>query len=184
MGCAGCDDCPQDAWHLHVTVLESDTTVLEGLIRRHGGKVVRITNVMSDSSRNYDEIIPTCFFRGSESHATMRLFQVACELEQRGFEIARLKIEGDARAVPTGRALYYEAHLKNLDEWRAGRLPLSINARDEKIWTVRHGDWMTVRNLCDKLRVESARVEACVLDTAPELDDEWLRSYERGTVAP
>lgn len=193
MSCAGCDHCPEDHWHLHVTVAGDFRTILADRCAElsRPAKLVRVTNVMRDGS-DYVESIPTLHFRGTEAHAVHALFDMACELQHpaRPYMVTRLKIEGDARVVPPGRALYYETHLKDLvpeAEVRAKnlRLPRSLNAREQSIYTVRYPvygqvyelAWSLLRN--DTKRV--LRIEACVLDTAPELDDAWIN--QRGPAA-
>lgn len=141
MTCAGCDDCPTDRWHLHVTVrphwswsLRDVAGALEREIERHDIKPVVVTNHLRDG-RSYRELIPTKHFEGSEADASRELFMMGMLLNNAGWRVRRLKIEGDARIVPNGRALYYEAHVKSprVDV----PLPRSTNARGENIYTVR-----------------------------------------------
>lgn len=181
MTCGGCDDCPQDAWHLHVTVqphwswtLTDVASALQRDIERHGVKPVVVTNHFRDG-RSYKELIPTKHVVGTESEAARTLFNLGILLNNAGWRVRRLKIEGDARRVPPGRALYYEAHVK------ASRithvLPRSTNAKGEDIFTVRDVDLMTVRQTLNGWWPDGAishRIEAAVLDTRPEMDEEWI----------
>lgn len=188
MSCAGCDDCPRGAWHLHVTVGSvlrnefwsgSEYQQLE-LIRVLGYKDVCVRNLMPDGS-DYNEIIPTINYVGSEAKATAKLFEMGAELLRVGFTIKRLKIEGDPMQVAAGRALYFEAHIKGFGkiDWR---LPTSVNLKGEKIRTLRKKTLLDMQLQFDQwwdttngeLDVRKHRIEACVLDTAPELDNAWM----------
>lgn len=212
MSCAGCDDCPQDAWHLHVTVdrggdnVHISATGFTIDMNQLGYRPVSVWNVMQGDPpdatygdprvRSYREWIPTQHFRGSEAKATYELFVMGHRLKNLGWIPRRLKIEGDARLVTSGRALYYEAHVKPKEPLSYVRtirlngeyLAISVS-KESPIVTIRqssleelnHQFWL-LSNVCD-LRDVKRRVEACVLDTAPELDDEWLKSNGRGMLA-
>lgn len=191
MGCAGCDDCPQDAWHLHVTVrphlrwsLTDTAKAIEQDIIGEGIRLVHVTNVFREPRRNYVEMIPTQHLKGaSEGEATFKLFMMARLLSNRGWRITRLKLEGGAPRVVRGRALYYEAHAKIQPEHEtlahSLRLPLS-RTKDKMIATIRNTypedvdqTWNYMHYLGMTLG-QPMRIEAAVLDTAPELDNEWI----------
>lgn len=188
MTCAGCDDCPQDAWHLHVTVkpphqwsFTDITRALECDMVRMGARPVVVTNHFAPRHNRppYKELIPTKHFKGSESNASREIFKMGVLLNNSGWRVKRLKIEGDARSmrIPEGRALYYETHIKGAPIDGA---PRSTNAKGQAILTVRRGTLRDVRDACLNLFADTGhecpvlRIEAIVLDTAPELDHDWI----------
>lgn len=188
MTCAACDDCPADAWHLHITVkpprewgFADISRALECDIARLKIKPVVVTNHFRDARPPYKELIPTKHFKGSEAEATRELFRLGTLLNNSGWRIRRLKIEGDARVVTPGRALYYEAHVKNPSHPDA-RVPRSTNAKGDDIYTLRHPamgnvyeNALRLHGYNDPWRAPiNVRIEACVLDTAPERDNEWM----------
>jgi hypothetical protein len=189
MTCAGCDpkDCPQDAWHLHVTVLPhwswslSDVaSALRRDVERHGVRPIVVTNHFRDPARSpYKELIPTKHFRGSEADASREIFRMGVLLNNAGWRVKRLKIEGDARSmrIPEGRALYYEAHVKNPSVDLG--FPRSTNAKGDVIQTIRKHVMRDVRDsalnaYADRGVCPLLRIEAAVLDTNPQLDEEWI----------
>lgn len=182
MTCATCDDCPQDAWHLHVTVrphwswtLKDVASALQRDVERHGVRPIVVTNHFRTPGRPpYKELIPTKHFRGTETDASREIFKIGVLLNNSGWRVRRLKIEGDARTVPHGRALYYEAHVR--DRAASGHLPWSVNAKGEVIYTARRTYLFDLNNLLDRtIPITAARrIEAAVLDTRPELDEEWI----------
>lgn len=193
MSCAGCDDCPDGHWHLHVTVERRDgmpgyisKTGYELDMRRLELRPTTVLNIMRDESQNYREHIPTRHFAGSEAKATALLFDTAIDLARLGYWPKRLKIEGDARMpIRIGRALYYEAHAKvPMTPQRAleliDNLPISVTKK-HVVATIRGHSVGEVMNILTDASAmlgidpRNARVEACVLDTAPELDDAWMR---------
>ncbi len=188
MSCAACDNCPRDTWHLHVTVASKILTPADEAHFRdkYGIKFVRVHNMVQDQP-GYPELIPTMHVKCSEAVAIRRLMDMHHVLLSHGFGILRHKIEGNASTiVGRDRVLYYESHLKNLlpeAEARAKnlRVPLSINARGERIYTIRHPAVGHVYELAWSLsraeedHTRTPRIEACVLDTAPELDDSWMK---------
>jgi hypothetical protein len=97
-------------------------------------------------------------------------------LNNAGWRVKRLKIEGDARAVTPGRAVYYECHLRNLP----GDIPLARSTTPRSTFhTCRCPSYI---ELMGELRIHlpeevcrDARIEACTFDTAPELDTDWIR---------
>ncbi len=189
MTCAACDDCPQDAWHLHVTVkpprewgFADISRALECDMVRLGMRPVVVTNVfVKTPERNYKELIPTKHVRGSEAEASREIFRMGTLLNNAGWRVKRLKIEGDARKVISGRALYYEAHVKNPSHPDA-RVPRSTNAKGDEIYTIRHHAMGHVYEHALRLQGHNdpwrapinVRIEAAVLDTAPELDHDWI----------
>jgi len=194
MTCAACDDCPRDAWHLHITVqphwswnVKDVASALQREIERFGAKPVVITNVFRDERRNYKELIPTKHVRGTEAEASREIFQMGVLLNNAGWRVRRLKIEGDPAHIKEGRALYYESHLKNpalgVRASLGLRAPTSTNAKGDHIVTVRRPTYESVvetmvgwrdAGLVDADTVRDARIEAAVLDTNPALDADWI----------
>lgn len=190
MTCAGCDDCPADRWHLHVTVRPqrswSHADVVAALtqdIERYGIKPVVVTNHMRDGT-SYRELIPTKHWVGDEASASRELFRMGVLLNNSGWRVRRLKIEGDATRVLAGRALYYEAHVKD-PPCPDDRVPRSTNSRGQSIYTVRHPAMGAVYEGALRLygldpyddHAPPIKIEAAVLDTRPELDDEWMGQF-------
>jgi hypothetical protein len=192
MTCAAdCDTCDPDAWHLHVTVEPAPAwaraDVAKALLydaKKHDFESVVVTNVIPRDprtgrpERTYRELIPTRHLRGTEAEASAEIFRMGVALNNAGWIVRRLKIEGDARLVYPGRALYYETHMKNPP--RATNLPISRNSRGDVIHTLRRSNKDDIKLALFNIFGDDAeypRMEACVLDTAPELDDEWMRSY-------
>ncbi len=196
MTCARCDtdDCPTDAWHLHVTVAPHKswnrvdfTRALVHDAQKHSFRPVVVTNVIPAQpahgrpERFYRELIPTRHVRGTEAEATREIFQMGVLLNNAGWRVRRLKIEGSASRVPAGRALYYETHLKNLNPLPKF-VPMSTNQRGDMIHTLRKHTMDDMEIALDSVFVDfignldqrPTKIEACVLDTAPELDDEWM----------
>lgn len=210
MGCAGCGDCPEGAWHLHVTVARYhehsgrrvDYVSATGFgidMRTLGYHPVSVWNAFHDDPpevapndkrvRGYREHIPTQHFRGTEARATHELFVMGHRLKKMGWVPIRLKIEGDPGIVTPGRALYHEAHVKipaTLSWIRDVGLayPVSVTnkntiltVRDERLTEVR----VRMREMREQCKhdglvlTDESRIEVCVLDTAPELDERWLR---------
>lgn len=183
MSCAGCpdDECPADHWHLHVTVTPPPTwsfadvqTALMIDLTRANMRPVVVTNHYRDPARPpYKELIPTKHHKGTEASATRELFQMGVLLNNAGWRVRRLKIEGDPRTVRPGRALYYETHIKPSIPTRLD-LPLSVNVRGERIYTLRRGTIGLVNSVMLGIGITCPRVEAAILDTAPEMDDAWI----------
>lgn len=190
MSCAGCDpkDCPTDAWHLHVTVLPhwswTLTDVASALrrdVERHGVRPIVITNHFRNANRApYKELIPTKHFRGSEADASREIFRMGVLLNNAGWRVKRLKIEGDPSKIREGRPLYYEAHVKVPGGAPLPDLPYSTNAKGEHICTARFTNYTETWNrvvfahMHMKLDTLPIRIEAAVLDTNPQLDEEWI----------
>lgn len=188
MGCAGCDDCPQDAWHLHVTVqphrswgMRDTADAIVKDTETIGTKLVRVTNTFRTGHpvRNYVELIPTLHLKGTEAEATWKLFNMAHRLSNNGWHIRRLKIEGDASKVQVGRALYFESHVKIQEEHvkfvHSRRWPVSRTTNNIVV-TVRDQSLGVVMDRATQVIPEFQlhRVEACVLDSNPTMDREWL----------
>lgn len=180
MSCAGCDDCPKTGWHLHVTVrphwswtLTDVASALRRDIERHGIRPVVVTNHFRDGRPSYKELIPTLHVEGDEAHASREIFRMGVLLNNAGWRVKRLKIEGDARMIPYGRALYYEAHIKS---YVPMKLPFSTNAKGESIYTARHADLLDLHMMLDELLqpTDLRRIEATVLDTNPAMDHDWI----------
>lgn len=189
MSCAGCDDCPQDAWHLHVTVRPHRTWGITDLARaiekdmEHlNAKLVRVTNVVP-RGYNYTELIPTRHVKGTEAAATESLFRMTHLLSNSGWQIKRMKIEGHPASVAQGRALYYEAHAKIQPEHvslaHTLHLPISMS-KDKIIATLRYPDPLRINDMWNIMHDKGMtlgqplRIEAAVLDTNPDLDREWM----------
>lgn len=138
MSCAGCDDCPDTHWHLHVTVdkpdgVWSDTWkqyFSEDCIRV-GAKAVRVTNVFhADNNqkwvdprtlpkgvnpyvtKSYEELIPTVNYHGSETEAARNLFNLGVAFVRMGYRVVRLKMEASPNVASEKRMLYAETHVK------------------------------------------------------------------------
>ncbi len=195
MTCAGCDptDCPTDAWHLHVTVqphwswsLKDVSSALQRDIDRHGIRPLVVTNHFRDGRQSYRELIPTKHVRGTEAEASREIFKMGILLNNAGWRVKRLKIEGDPSHIREGRALYYETHFKipvgeNHATYMGRVLPMSTNVKNDIICTLRRNVLLDVqlatdqffeyRNMRDTVK---PRIEAAVLDTAPELDHDWI----------
>jgi hypothetical protein len=190
MSCAGCpeDECPRDTWHLHLTVvphwswnLRDVSSALKREIERYQVRPVVVTNVFHDDpSRNYKELIPTKHFRGTEAEASREIFQLGLLLNNAGWRVRRMKIEGDPSRLPVGRALYHEVHLKNPSLGIV--MPTSINAAGDRIITIRRPTADDIHNfisdMVDRMLLYGhplpPRIEATVLDTNPELDHDWI----------
>lgn len=171
-------------WHLHVTVqphwtwtLRDVTDALRRDIERHDIKPVVITNHFRDPARKpYRELIPTRHFQGSETDASREIFRMGVLLNNAGWRVRRLKIEGDPRVVTPGRALYYECHLRNLPSLDIS-LPRSTTPRST-FHTARRQSMISLRefvlpNIPSEIH-DDVRYEVCVHDTAPELDADWI----------
>jgi hypothetical protein len=174
----------QPHWHLHVTVkphwtwtLRDVTEALRRDIERYDIKPVVITNHFRDPARKpYRELIPTKHFQGSETEAHREIFHMGVLLNNAGWRVKRLKIEGDPRVVTPGRAIYYECHLRNV-QWIDHLLPKSTTARST-FHTGRRQSTIALRELVLPLLPrelhDDIHYEACVYDTAPELDADWI----------
>lgn len=193
-------------WHLHVTVspnrnwhIADISSALAVDIRTHNIKPVVLTNVFDDHRRNYKELIPTKHFSGSEAEATRELFHMGVLLNNSGWRVRRLKIEGDPShrlqqtsveggALVRQRAIYYECHVKISPGLVlvARNLHMAISTTAKNTFaTVRHPTMGYVYSKASELiatafqydgLVRHMEIEAAVLDTAPELDDDWLRA--------
>lgn len=189
MSCAGCDDCPTDAWHLHVTVkphwswsLTDVASALQRDIERHDIKPVVITNHFHDGSRSsYRELIPTKHVKGTEADASREIFRMGILLNNAGWRVKRLKIEGRASQVTIGRALYCEVHIKN-SILPSSAAPCSTNVKGDHIHTIRRATAEDVemelyhwRDTYNGVFADiPIRIEAAVLDTNPDMDKEWI----------
>jgi len=175
-------------WHLHVTVqphwswtLTDVASALARDVERHDVHPVVITNHFRDPARPpYREMIPTAHHEGDEASAARRIFSLGVLLNNAGWRVKRLKIEGDPTNEDVARrALYFETHIK----CQQAPAPLSTNARGDRIFTVRRQYITDVddeiahwRDMCVVDPFIQYKVEAAVLDTNPGMDEEWLRS--------
>lgn len=178
MSCAGCDDCPSDAWHLHITVA-SAVPALEGVAEALGYKLLTIENLLwlGGSSTEY---VPTAHFTGSYADALVKLFRDSCAFAAYGLVVLRAKIEGPPSRVET--ALYYEAHVKmhNNDPHSWGTvvtklLPPVSRANGRSIITLRRDSLTEVERMLGELYAPDTKVEACAFDTNPDLDAAWIK---------
>lgn len=130
MSCAGCEDCSDIHWHLHVTVRRHSfsndwTPWFAADCQRIGVKPIRVWNHFhkdrdhwprkkGDTYQNqaYEEFIPTLNFLGGESEATAVLFQMGRMLEESGYSVERLKMEAGPNVASERRSLYAETHVK------------------------------------------------------------------------
>jgi hypothetical protein len=177
-------------WHLHITVkphwnwtFVDVTEALKRDVERHSVKPLVITNHFHDGVReSYKELIPSKTVEGDEASASREIFRLGVLLNNAGWRIQRLKIEGDPREESSvaSRALYFETHLKNAPlPLRAA--PISTTAKGNTFHTVRaprltdiltrlwswEDEWPHMKGF-------KCEMEACVLDTNPQLDDEWM----------
>lgn len=196
MGCAGCEDCDNTAWHLHVTVDREDRTNT-GLWRgtsldvdcaRIGAKPVRVTNVIWPwGGDSYEEIIPTLSVRGTEERATADLISFCAQLLRWDYKILRAKIEGAPTLARPERALYWETHVKydHVVGVRASlecaKIPVSMvrGSREDVLIATLRGSREEIlaaaaRLPCQQHILEKPRLEACVLDTNRGMDSRWL----------
>lgn len=195
MSCAGCDDCERGKWHLHVTVSPKNRDrvmyslyrdELSDTLKSRGEKLVVVRNEFHDERPGYEEYIPTCHFEGSEMEAVRALFDMGAWIQANhsGVHVTRLKIEGDPRLLQNqGRAMYYEAHariddMQHVENAVRMRLPFSTSAKGRKMVTIRGRSYADVVGRWVKFSGTSGQplppVEACVLDTAQHLDNEWI----------
>lgn len=176
-------------WHLHVTVqphwswtLSDVASALQRDVERHGIKPVVITNHFRDSTRlPYRELIPTKHAEGDEADASRQIFHMGVLLNNAGWRVKRLKIEGSPLDTSVARrALYFETHLKN--PLTILPAPMSTNANGDKFYTVRR---KYATDLDDEIMswhdsgiAESCYsrpiVEAAILDTNPAMDADWI----------
>lgn len=177
-------------WHLHVTVqphwswtLSDVASALARDVERHGVKPVVITNHFRDPLRQpYKELIPTQHFEGDEATATRRIFNLGVLLNNAGWRVRRLKIEGDPRDPDVARrAIYFETHLKNPQHVGPLAAPRSTNARGDTFFTIRRSlachIYEEIERWNDVYRYgldPRPHVEAAVLDTNPALDADWI----------
>ena len=180
-------------WHLHVTVTPHKswssvdvTRALEVDIRRHGIKPLVITNHLwsppPGCADSYRELIPTKEIdTEDEAEAAREIFKMGVLMNNSGWRVQRLKIEGDPRdARVAARALYFETHLKNAPlPLRCA--PLSTTAKNT-FHTLRRRTrdelLLAVNNITAMYGPIPFEVEAAVLDTNPALDDAWLNQGE------
>ncbi len=171
-------------WHLHVTVqphwswtLSDVTSALKRDIERHEMKPLVITNHFRDPARpSYKELIPSKVVEADdEATASRMIFHMGVLLNNAGWRVKRLKIEGDARSPSVQRrAMYFECHLKN------PQIPLeapkSTSAKDNVFYTVRRDTLLDVQlAIAFWSDVDTyPEIEAAVLDTNPALDADWI----------
>lgn len=175
-------------FHLHITVQPhwswTHADLADALtqdVARHGVKPLVITNHFRDGRKPYKELIPSKVYEAdSESDASREIFRLGVLLNNSGWRVKRLKIEGDPRhPAIAARALYYETHLKNV--LATPDLPRSSTAKGNVFHTVR---WSTrqmqdvglpsvLRDVLPCLR-GPPEIEAAVLDTNPQLDHDWI----------
>lgn len=175
MGCAGCDECPEDAWHLHLTVRGEHSVQLS---REYGYEPAVVQNLFwLDASRT--ELICTKYAKGPYQEVLTTLVRDACAIASGRVDVLRAKIEGAPGAVPS--PLYYETHVKmrstDVTTWSAAvrtRFPAVSAIGDKRIVTVRALTLKELSAQLDMLELMPGKVEACAFDTAPELDEAWL----------
>lgn len=174
-------------WHLHVTVSPhknwTHANVVEALscdlVRLHARPLVITNHFHIDPTRNYKELIPTKHFEGDEAAASREIFHMGVVLNNSGWRVRRLKIEGDARdANNHRRAIYFETHIKNASILLP--FPCSSSLKGNVFHTVRCGTTSAIRDRVLNAYADTSDVcpllemEAAVLDTAPELDHDWI----------
>lgn len=179
-------------WHLHVTVqphwswtLSDVASALRRDIERHEMRPLVITNHFPHApERSYRELIPSKEIEApDESDASRMIFHMGVLLNNAGWRVRRLKIEGDARHEPVRqRAMYYECHVRILPEHvpLAREMGLAISTTERSTFaTSRHDVYglveQRVRDLrCAMTDPPRTEIEAAVLDTNPALDSDWI----------
>lgn len=129
MSCAGCDDCPNNHWHLHATVKRES---FNNDWKRHfatdceriGVRPVRVMNICHDADgwfdpkkrkptfQSYEECIPTLSISGNEDAAARALGKMARMLGEMHYKVTRLKMEASPNVASLKRMLYAETHIK------------------------------------------------------------------------
>jgi hypothetical protein len=175
-------------WHLHITVKPhwnwTFVDVHEALkrdVERHGVKPLVITNHPRGGLQPYKELIPSKEVEGDEASASREIFRLGVLLNNAGWRITRLKIEGDPREGSVrNRALYFETHLKNAP-LPLKLAPISTTAKGNTFHTLRAPRYTDIYLQMIRWQDEwpymkdfKYEIEACVLDTNPDLDKEWI----------
>lgn len=171
-------------WHLHITVkphwswvLTDVASALQRDVERHGVHPVVITNHFHDSTRPpYRELIPSMHLDApTESDASREIFKLGVLLNNAGWRVKRLKIEGNPEHdAVRHRALYFETHLKNPPFLPA---PRSTNARGDVFYTIRRQYMSDIHDFIEQAipaYTDDYHVEAAVLDTNPAMDNDWI----------
>lgn len=173
-------------FHLHITVAPhrswTHADLAEALacdVARYNFRPLVITNHFRDGRRPYKELIPTRVVDvACESDASREIFKMGTLLNNSGWRVKRLKIEGDPRhPAIANRAIYFETHLKNwsletVDHPSIGPLPRSTTAKGNVFHTMRRANYAHIQTAL--LGLPDYELEAAVLDTAPQLDHEWI----------
>lgn len=176
MSCAGCDDCPSDAWHLHITVGYHHNW--RKAADELGYNPLAIENLRWLGTATV-EYIPTAHFKGTYRDALVKIFKDSCAFAGYGLTVLRAKIEGAPGVVEN--ALYYEAHVKmhnaNPRDWGTSAVKLlpPVSRTDKGyLITIRRPTWIGAHNALAELGHPHAKIEACAFDTSPELDAAWI----------
>ncbi len=172
-------------WHLHVTVEPHENwghaDVAEALrrdVERHGVRPLVITNWLCRGERSYRELIPTKHHEGDEASASREIFHLGVMLNNAGWRVRRLKIEGEPTPDNARRAIYFETHLRDAPLPKTAA-PYSTSLK-HGYHTIRRSTYEAVRDCAMDLMITAGRmslpleIEAVVMDTAPEMDDEWI----------
>lgn len=168
-------------WHLHATVtphwswnLSDTASALSNDIKQLGAKLVHVVNILRDGSKR-PELIPTQHYEGTEMQAVSQLFKLGHILENKGWQVQRLKIEGDLRHVDIGRVIYWESHCRITPEevpFFNGRA-VSITKKNTLV-TIRRRELPHLMETLHSLSLAVTNVGACVLDTNEESDAGWI----------
>lgn len=168
-------------WHLHATVVPhwswslTDTAgALQRDIAQLGSKLVHVVNLLRDGGKR-PELIPTQHYEGTEMEAVRQLFEFSHILQNKGWQVQRLKIEGDPRHVPHERALYFEAHRKILPHEISSYIgrPISVTKNSTMV-TLRRKELPHLIDLLVSMSLAATEVEICTLDTNEESDAGWI----------
>jgi hypothetical protein len=176
-------------WHLHVTVEPhpswSYVDVVDALrrdVERHQIRPLVIRNHFRDNRPSYRELIPTKHHDGDEASASREIFHMGVLLNNAGWRVRRLKVEGNpGEGSNERRALYHECHVK-VPIGTNTRLPISTTAKNTFATIRRHAIddvYCEVTDLAHDVYAATQQpvkieIEAIVLDTAPEMDEEWI----------
>lgn len=190
-------------WHLHVTVEPHWTwtyvdvqKALQREIERSGMKIVVATNYTTVRTldktivNKRKELIHTKHHAGDEASANREIFKMGVVLNNAGWRVRRLKVEGDPRSPDVARrAMYFEAHLK-IDERHVHvaqgmGFGISSTLKTPHYATIRsrtHDDVSLlfldfVQECCRRTGEPCApalQIEAITFDSNTAMDEDWL----------
>jgi hypothetical protein len=190
MGCAGCEACGSGMYQVHVT------------LGKHPGSKMKqpwtadmrvhiLCNLLPDGKWR-KEWITTTNLQGSERDAVVHMKQVAKSALEAKVPVHRQKIEVPTKKLQGDRqVLYTEAHIKvilslpNIDMAINEGRQVSVNVAKpgNMILTFRRKRYKDLVEAIKEAKLERylgfdperpIQYEAAIIDTAPELDDDWI----------